>query len=95
MEKYGKEDKFWFLMGKINIFQWNGQLLWKPPILTQQTFAGLQDVLKTFSRPLARRLEDVLEDEKLLRWRRLEDMSWRRLEDVSEANKIFTGDICI
>ena len=21
LEKYGKEDKFWFLMGKINIFQ--------------------------------------------------------------------------
>ena len=25
----------------------------------------------------------VLEGEKLLRWRRLEDMPWRRLEDVS------------
>ena len=35
----------------------------------------LQDVL--------RRLQDVLEDEKLLHWRRLEDMSWRRLEDMS------------
>ena len=30
----------------------------------------LEDVLKTFSRPLTRRLQDVLEDEKLLRWRR-------------------------
>ena len=30
-----------------------------------------------------RRLEDILEDEKLLRWRRIEDISWRRLEDMS------------
>ena len=28
-------------------------------------------------------------------WRRLEDISWRRLQDVLEANKMFTGDICI
>ena len=66
-----------------------------------QTFVGLEDVLKTSStrlqrnnftssktswRPLARRLQDVLEDEKLLRWRRLVlhvlKTSWRHLEDV-------------
>ena len=43
--------------------------------------------------------QGVLEDEKLLRWRRLEDMSWRypqdmswrHLEDVSETNKMFLG----
>ena len=82
--------------------------------LSQQTFVGLKDVLKTSSRHilktsstrlqhnnfwssktsckdvlkmswrhLARRLEDVLEDENLLRWRCLQDvlkMSSRRLE---------------
>ena len=43
-----------------------------------------KEVLKTSWGPLARRLEDVLEDEKLLRWRRLQDvLSWRRLEDMS------------
>ena len=52
-------------------------------------------VFKTSWRHLARRFEDVLEDEKLLRWRCLEDMSWRQLEDVLEINKMFTGDICI
>ena len=31
----------------------------------------------------ARCLQDVLENEKLLRWRRLEDISWRRLKDMS------------
>ena len=25
----------------------------------------------------------------------LEGISWRRLQDVSEANKSFTGDMCI
>ena len=70
-----------------------------------------KDVLKTSWRRLEDLLQHVLEDEKLLRWRRLEDMSWRRLkdmswsrlediswrrlEDVSEANKIFTDDISI
>ena len=100
--------------------------------ISQQTFVGLQDVLKTSSRHVlkmsstrlqcnnftssktsSRRLQHVLEDEKLLRWRRLqdvfktcledvlmtwrrlEDISWRRLQDVLEANKMFTGDICI
>ena len=51
---------------------------------------GLQDVLKTFCKEvlktswknLTRRLEDVLEDEKLLRWRRLEDVLKTGLEDV-------------
>ena len=41
------------------------------------------------------RLEDVLEDEKLLLWWRLEDISWRRLEEVVEKNTMFTGDACI
>ena len=55
---------------------------------------GLQDVLKTFCkevlkaswRNLTRRLEDVLEDEKLLRWRRLEDVLKTCLEDVFKAS---------
>ena len=52
-----------------------------------------KDVLKTSWRPLARRLEDVLEDEKLLRWRRLEDVLktlWRQakyLLGISVSNK--------
>ena len=41
-------------------------------------------------RHLARRLEDVLEDKKLLRWRRLEDVLKTCLEDVLEINKMFT-----
>ena len=64
---------------------------------SQQTFVGLEDVLKTSSTPLqrnnfwsskaswrhlARRLEDVLEDEKLLRWRRLRDVLKTCLQDV-------------
>ena len=74
-------------------------------LLTQQTFIGLQDVLKTSLRHvlkisstllqrnnfsssktswihLARPLEEVLEDEKLLRWKRLEDFLKTCLEDV-------------
>ena len=35
-----------------------------------------------FSKTSWRSLQDVLEDEKLLCWRRLEDMYWRRLQDV-------------
>ena len=97
---------------------------------TQQTFVGLQDVLKTSSRNVLktssarlqgnnfsssktswrrlantswRRLEDVLEDEKLLRWRHLEDILKTcledvlktGLEDVLKTSKMFTGDICI
>ena len=63
----------------------------------------LEDVFSVTILRLPRRLEDVLEDEKLLRWRRLEDMSWRcledmswrRLEDIMETSKILNGDICI
>ena len=94
---------------------------------TQQTFVGLEDILKTSSRHLLKtsstRLQRnnftssktswrlVVENEKLLRWRRIEDMfrrrlenmcyrclegiSWRRLEDTMETNNILTGDICI
>ena len=39
----------------------------------------LQHVFSVTILRLARRLEDVLEDEKLLRWRRLEDTSWRHI----------------
>ena len=61
-----------------------------------------EDVLKTSWRHLARHLQDVLENEKLLRWWRLENMSWRLLEDMSwwclqsdlESSKMFTGVIC-
>ena len=47
----------------------------------------LQHVFSVTILRLPRRLEDILqdilEDKKLLRWRRLEDMSWRRLEDIA------------
>ena len=71
----------------------------------------LQDVFSVTILRLPRRLEDVmwrrlgrrkivalntssrrLED---MSWRRLENISWRRRQDVLEANKVFTGDICI
>ena len=63
----------------------------------QKTFAGLEDVLKTSStrlhlnnfclprcleEVLQRHLEDVLEDEKLFCWRRLQHFSRPCLEDV-------------
>ena len=47
----------------------------------------LQDVFKTSS-------QDVLEDKKLLRWRRVEDVfktSWRRVRDVLKTNKCLLG----
>ena len=72
-------------------------------ILSQQSFVGLkdvvlktssayqffvfQDVLKTSWKHLARRLKDAFENEKLL--------LWRRLQDVLKTKKMFTGDTCI
>ena len=60
----------------------------------QQTFVGLQDVLKTSYEDVLKKswrsfqdLSHVLEDQKLLRWRRLQDMSWRRLQDVQRQTK--------
>ena len=48
-----------------------------------------QDVLKTSWRHLARRLEDVLEDKKLLRWetssRHVFKMSWRHVFKISSS----------
>ena len=70
----------------------------------------LEDVLKTFSRPLAWRLKDVFKTSWKAKncyaevvfktsWRHVLKtswrISWRRLQDVSEASKIFTCDICI
>ena len=69
----------------------------KKPLGTQETFFGLEDVLKKSStslqrnsfvssktcwRHLVRRLQDVLEDEKLLCWRRLGDVLKTCLEGV-------------
>ena len=51
-------------------------------VSSQQTFVGLKDVTGlqcsnfSSSKTSSRRLQDVLEEEKLLRRRRLEDMSW-------------------
>ena len=71
----GTHGNFWVLaiLVVLTLVKEGRWLLWKLIVTSQQTFVGLQDVLKTC----------------------LEDISWRRLQDVSEANKIFTGDICI
>ena len=53
---------------------------------SKTSWRRLEDVLKTFSRPLARRLQDVLEDEKLLCWRRLEDVFKTCSEDVLKTS---------
>ena len=57
-------------------------------IMTQQTFAGLQDVLKTC-------LEDVLK----MSWRHALKTSWRHVLKMSSnvlgTRKMFTGDIYI
>ena len=51
-------------------------------VSSQQTFVGLKDVTGlqcsnfSSSKTSSRRLQEVLEEEKLLRRRRLEDMSW-------------------
>ena len=50
--------------------------------MSQLTFVGLQNVLKMFSRPFPRRLEDVSEDKILLRCRHLEDVLKACLEEV-------------
>ena len=36
-------------------------------------------------------MQDDLEDENLLHWRRFQDMSWSRLEDIMDTNKILLG----
>ena len=61
-----------------------------PCITSQQTFARLQHVFRVIIFHLPRCFQDVfktscrrLQNKKLLRWRRLEEMSWRRLEDMS------------
>ena len=48
---------------------------------------SLQDVFKMSSR----RFQDVLEDEKLLRWKYFEDVFKTRLEDVFKTNKCLLG----
>ena len=59
----------------------------------------LEDIFKTSSRRLGRRKIVTLKTSwrrfEDMSWRRLEDISWRRFHDFSEANKTFTGDICI
>ena len=50
--------------------------------LQDMSWRRLQHVFSVTILRLPRRLEDVLEDEKLLRWRRLEDVLKTCLEDV-------------
>ena len=54
--------------------------------ITSKNFVCLRDVLKTSSRYVfktsSRRLQNVLEDVKLLRWRRVEDVFKTCLQDV-------------
>ena len=53
----------------------------------------LQEVFSVTIFRHRRRLQDVLEDVKLLRWRRVEDvfMPWRPLQDVFKTNKCLLG----
>ena len=64
-----------------------------PRILEDVLQRRFEDGLKMSWRPLARRHEDILEDENLSRWRRLEerleDMSWRH---VLKTSWRFYGD---
>ena len=63
-------------------------ICWSSRRLQDMSWRRLQHVFSITILRLPRRLEDMP-------WRCLEDISWRRLQDVSEANKIFAGDICI
>ena len=51
----------------------------------------LEDVLKSSDEIFSGRLQDVLEDKKLLRWRRGKDICKTCLEDVLKTNKCFLG----
>ena len=53
----------------------------------QEASSGRLVLVRCLQGVFARHLEDVLEDEKLLRWRR----NWRRLEDVLKTNKCLLG----
>ena len=51
----------------------------------------LEDVWKTFCKTFWRRLEDVLEGEKLLRWRRVLKTSWRNVLKMSWRHVLKTS----
>ena len=57
-------------------------ICWSSRRLQDMSWRRLQHVFSVTILRLPRRLEDVLEDEKLLRWRRLEDVLKTCLEDV-------------
>ena len=57
-------------------------ICWSSRCLQDMSWRRLQHVFSVTILRLPRRLEDVLEDEKLLRWRRLEDVLKTCLEDV-------------
>ena len=66
----------------------NTSSAWQFYVFQDVLKTSCKDVLKTSWRPLARRLEDVLEDEILLRWIRLEHMSCRCVQDMLYLLKI-------
>ena len=57
--------------------------LWQADHATQQTFAGLEDVLIMFSTRLQRNNFSSSKTS----WRRLANTSWRRLEDVLKTSR--------
>ena len=63
------------------------RFIWNPPskhfLVLKTSSARLQRNNFTSSKTSWRHLKDVLEDEKLFSWRRLEDTSWKRLEGMS------------
>ena len=78
-------------MSLSHVFKTSSKRLQRNNFLSSKTsWRHLEDVFKTFSRRLehvfARRLEDVLEDKKLLRWRRVQDLFKKCLEDVFKTS---------
>ena len=61
-------------------------ICWSSRRLQDMSWRRLQHVFSVTILRLPRRLEDVLEDEKLLRWRRLEDVLKTYLEDVLKTS---------
>ena len=92
-------DKTWKKMSKtekvditINFYIFEivypANIYWSSRRLQDMSWRRLQHVssVTIFHKTSWKRLEDFLEDEKLLRWRRLEGMSWRRLRDMSSRH---------
>ena len=83
--KYNKHSKHLlvFKMSSRHVLKTSSIRLQRNKFSSSKT--SCKDVLKTSLRHLPRRLKDVLEDEKLLRWRIIEDVLKTCLEDVCKT----------